>query len=98
MFPSLTCILFTHMYRIPVENYDMFCKSIKKINTLVVDKEEIQIAIGQTRKSLGEKDAQNNSKQTPCWTPIKLTDDYTRELLEAKAKHNESDGQQRLDD
>ena len=65
-----------------------------------MDKEEIQITIAQTRKSLGEKDAQGNSKQTPCWTSIKLTDDYTRELLEAKAKagkHN-VDGQQRLDD
>ena len=72
----------------------------KKINTLVLDKEEIQITISQTRKSLGEKDVQGNSKQTPCWTAIKLTDDYTPELLEAKAKagkHN-VDGQQRLDD
>jgi len=51
-----------------------------------LDKEEIQITIAQTRKSLGEKDVQGNSKQTPCWTAIKLTDDYTPELLEAKAK------------
>jgi len=42
-----------------------------------LDKEEIQITIAQTRKSLGEKDVQGNSKQTPCWTAIKLTDDYT---------------------
>jgi putative DNA primase/helicase len=93
----LVYTIYCGMYRIPVENYDMFCKRIKKINTLVVDKEEIQITIGQTRKSLGEKDAQGNSKQTPCWTPIKLTDDYTRELLEAKAKQTESQGQERLD-
>lgn len=90
----LVYTIYCGMYRIPVENYDTFCKRMKKISTIVVDKEEIPIAVGQIRKTLGEKDDQGKSKVTPCWTSVKLTDDYTRELLAAKTN---DEGQERLD-
>jgi putative DNA primase/helicase len=79
--------------RIPAENYLTFCKHIKKTTTITIDKEETQIMINETRKSLGEKDSDGNAKQTPCWTGIKLVDEYAKELIAAKIKK----GQERLD-
>lgn len=73
-------------YIIPVENYDMFCRRIKKTTVITIDKEENQIMIGETRKTLGQKNAKGESKQAHCWTGTRLTPEYQRELLEAKAK------------
>jgi hypothetical protein len=85
---------------IPVENYDMFCRRIKKITTITIDREETQITIYETRKSLGEKNAKGEPKQTHCWTSIRLSVECQRELLEAKAKADKDTvaGQQRLDE
>jgi len=97
----LTYSIYCGMYRLPVDNFDVFCKRVKKINTITLDKEEIPITIGQTRKSLGEQTTDGKEKQTSCWSGIKLTDDYERELLDAKAKAKakelEEAGQERLD-
>ena len=85
---------------IPVENYDMFCRPISKTTTITIDREETQITIYETRKSLGEKNAKGEPKQTHCWTSIRLTVEYQRELLEANAKADKDTvtGQQRLGD
>ena len=92
--------IYCSIYRIPVENYDVFCKRIKKTTTITIDKEETQISMNETRKTLGEKNSNSQSKQTHCWTGIKLTSEYEREFLEAKANADKDtvDGQQRLDD
>jgi len=78
----------------------MFCRRIKKTTVITIDKEENQIMIGKTRKTLGQKNAKGESKQAHCWTGIRLTPEYQRELLEAKAKADKDtvDGQQRLYD
>jgi putative DNA primase/helicase len=85
--------IYCSIHRIPVENYDTFCKRVKKIRTIVIDREEAQIMINETRKSLGEKDSSGKAKVTACWMGIKLVDEYATELLEAKRK----EGQKRLD-
>jgi hypothetical protein len=92
--------IYCSIYRIPVEGYDMFCKRIKKTTTITIDREETQIMITETRKSLGEKNTKGESKQTHCWSGIRLSVEYQRELLRAKAKADKDtvDGQQRLDD
>jgi P4 family phage/plasmid primase-like protien len=97
----LTYNIYCQMYRLPVDNFDVFCKRIKKVNVITIDKEEISITINQTRKSLGEKTSDNKDKQTPCWSGIKLTDEFAHELLDAKAKAKAKElqeaGQKRLD-
>jgi hypothetical protein len=62
--------------------------------------QEIPEKIGETRKTLGEKNSNGQSKQTHCWTDIRLTSECEREFLEAKAKADKDNvyGQQRLDD
>ena len=85
--------IYCAIHRIPVEKYDIFCKRIKATRNIMIDREEIQISLGETRKSLGEKDTNGKAKVTPCWTGIKLVDEYSREMLEAKRK----EGQERLD-
>jgi putative DNA primase/helicase len=62
--------IYCSIYRIPVENYDVFCKRIKKTTTITIDKEETQITIREARKTLGEKNSNGQSKQTHCWTGI----------------------------
>jgi hypothetical protein len=66
----------------------------------MIDREETPIMIGETCKTLGEKNSNGQSKQTHCWTGIRLTSEYEREFLEAKAKADKDNvyGQQRLDD
>ncbi len=79
------------MYRIPVESYDAFCKRIKKITDIVIEKEDTPIQINDTRKSLGEKGIDGKTKQTACWIGIKLLDEYARELNTAKIKEQEQE-------
>jgi penicillin-binding protein-related factor A (putative recombinase) len=92
--------IYCSIYMIPVENYDMFCRPISKTTTITIDREETQITIYESRKSLAEKNAKGEPKQTHCWTSIRLSVEYQRELLEAKAKADKDTvaGQQRLDD
>jgi len=72
---------------------------MKKTTIITIDKEETQVMIGESRKTLSEKNSNGQSKQTHCWTGIRLTPEYARELLEAKAKADKDNGvgQQRLD-
>jgi hypothetical protein len=78
--------IYCGIHRIPVDNYDMFCKRIKKIRSIIIDREEIPLTINETRKSLGEKDANGKAKVTSCWIGIKLMEEYARELIDAKIK------------
>ena len=70
----------------------MFCRRIKKTTVITIDKEENQIMIGETRKTLGQKNAKGESKLAHCWIGIRLTPEYQRELLEAKAKADKDIG------
>ena len=93
--------IYCGIHRLPVDNFDVFCKRIKKISVITVEKEEIPIIINQVRKSLGEKTSDGKDKQTSCWSGITLTEEFAHELLDAKskakAKELEQKGQERLD-
>jgi len=94
----LVYAIYCGIHRIPVEKYDTFCKRVKKIRNIVIDREETDIMINEARKNLREKDSNGDSKKTRCWSGIKLIDEYARELLAAKAEQTESEGQETLDD
>ena len=93
--------IYCGIHRLPVDNFDVFCKRIKKANVITIDKEEVPITINQVRKSLGEKTEDGKDKQTRCWSGITLTEEFAHELLDAKAKAKakelEQEGQERLD-
>jgi putative DNA primase/helicase len=97
----LVYAIYCEIHRLPIDNFDVFCKRVKKMNVITIDKEEVPITINQVRKILGEKNNEGKDKQTSCWSGITLTEEFNHELLDAKdkakSKELEQEGQQRLD-